>query len=156
MIDISHWGPFMGGLGTLMGGTAAFCGLVYTFANRKGIMTFFHSRTELLREISQQSLRASAAEQRAIAAEQRAMNWERGAEGASFNMNEILRRLEEVEKRAQIAEELIPKFDALLKFTKKLMSHTSALERQLAKAGVHVDSIAPCVPDLLKDSLEHA
>jgi len=149
-VDPSHFAPLFNGLGILFAGMAAIWTTASVFLNRHHIFDYLKSKREMTREIQLWKWRSTTATARAFAAEQRAVNWESGAEGAAFNQREVLSRLEEVEKRAKRAEQMIPRFEALLRFTKKLIEHTNYLEQQLTKAGVQIESVTPPIPDILK------
>lgn len=131
-----------GGIGTFIGSLVAAATFVMGVAKRKDITSWFTDRSELKHQLALAEIRAANQEQRAISAEQRALNWEKGASGAQFDAEQMEKRLEQVEA-------IVPRFNALMDFTKKLLRYTVYLEQEATNAGVKLEHKMPEIPEAL-------
>jgi uncharacterized membrane protein YhiD involved in acid resistance len=145
-------GELLAGLGQFIGSLVGACVFIAGLLNRKNIRTWFSSHTQLINENRWLTTRLHDEHQGRVAAEQRATNWEAGAQGAKFNADEVMERLAAVEREAAEAKALIPKFNALVDFTKRLLRHAVALEQMVIDAGKKPPRM-PSVPDILADKL---
>lgn len=137
----------LGSIGQFIGACVAAGGFVWGLVKHKDISAWFGDRKALNDKLIVSELRAANQEQRAIAAEQRALNWEKGATGAQFDADYMEKRLEQVEA-------IVPRFNALMDFTKKLIKYTVYLEQEAVNAGVKLSEHMPQIPDELSNLRE--
>lgn len=137
----------LGNIGQFIGALVAAGTFAWGVIKRHDIHDWFADRKELKNRLTLAELKAANQEQRAIAAEQRAVNWERGASGAQFDVSQMERRLEQVEA-------IVPRFNALMEFTKKLLKYTVYLEQEAVNAGVKLSERMPEIPDELNELRE--
>lgn len=137
----------LGSIGQFIGACVTAGGFVWGLIRHKDILTWFADRKALNDKLTLAELKAANQEQRAIAAEQRALNWEKGATGAQFDVDQMEKRLEQVEA-------IVPRFNALMDFTKKLLKYTVYLEQEAVNAGVKLSERMPEIPDALNELRE--
>lgn len=129
----------LGSVGQFIGALVAACTFLWGVIKRHDIHSWFADRSVLRDRLALSELKAANQEQRAIAAEQRALNWEKGASGAQFDVKLMEERLEKVEA-------IVPRFNALMDFTKKLIRYTVYLEQEAVNAGVKLEQNMPDIP----------
>jgi len=144
-------GHLVSGIGSILGGAAAFIMAILAVAKRHRAAAWFMSRSTLITRAQEAEGIASFATERADSAESARDNWQSNFDAVTIQQAKDRARIDRLEAVAQNMEVLRLKFDAMVDYTERVVEYAAYLEAQLRVANIGFDRKMPPVPAILAD-----